>query len=514
MKKHTRSLALLMAFLFVLGGAAVVQADFAAGATVTVNTTTYIYLPDSSSASGIVMKATTKQLAAGTQVNVYGVNGGWISILVRDSATSAPYAAWIPASVVTAGTGTAAGTAAGATAGGVPGTITNCTTGVNLRKGPGTNYDKLGSLPKGASVSVLSSEKGSDGKTWYKVAYGTYSGYIRSDFVSTAGSASASAGGSASATYTKYDEAVTMYATDKTIIMRKAPDSSTSSSNVVKKLTGVKGKGFSILGESGTWYLAGYGSYQGYVRKMDFTTATSGSGTKMTYATVTGTSADIWGSIKNIPGTKIGTDFNRLHDNNIYCNGLNAKGTDYEYNKYSGSTNYFFSIAPQNAEIAVISGHNMQSSQTGFHDLHHVQNALLGVSTCEESGCRANCAGSGANTFYINYGGKTAWQVVAFFELNQDTLNSESARKSAQSYILLNFSLTGTDKQAWINQVMGYATSAYKGKVLSTASSTDKLMVIFTCGDHGNAGARAKANGAGSAKGGYQNLYFLLKAVS
>ncbi|NCB30064.1 MAG: sortase [Clostridia bacterium] len=497
MKKHMRSLALLMAVLFALGGLAVAHAELVYGTAATVNTTTYIYLPDTttSSSSGTTMKATTKQLGAGTQVNVYGVNNGWVKILVKDSSNSASYEAWIPESVLTAGASTTTTTTKTTT--GTAGTITNCTTGVNMRKGPGTSYGQVTGVPKGATVSVLSSETGTDGKTWYKVSYGTtYSGYIRADFVATAGSASSSTGSSTTATYTKYETATTMVSLDKTIIMRKTAAASPSSANVVKKLTGVKGTSFSILGESGSWYFASYGSYQGFVRKVDFTTGSSSSAStatgNMTYATLTKTSADAWGYIKQIPGTNIGSDFGILYDNNIYCNALNAKGTDYYYNAYSGKKNYFFSLSPQNAETYVISGHNMRKSKTGFNNLHLVQNSLL--------------SGGGSSTFYINFGGKTTWQVVGFFELNEDTLNSEASRKSAQQSILLNFALTGAEKQTWINQVMAYASSTYKGKTISSASSSDKLMVLYTCGDYGN--------GAGRSAGGYQNLYFLLKAVA
>ena len=104
--------------------------------------------------------------------------------------------------------------------------------------------------------------------------------------------------------------------------------------------------------------------------------------------------------------------------------------------------------------------------------------------------------------------------MVGFFELNQDTMKSESSRKSAQSYILLGgWNLTGAAKQSWLTQVLSYANSSYKGKTLSSASSSDTIMLLYTCGDHGNSGARASANGAGSSGGGYQNLYFILKAV-
>lgn len=619
MKKKLRILALAMAALFVLSCLSVAGAVVSPGGTVTLIATTNIYLPTSSSTAGtLTLTKSTKQLPAGTQVNVMSTSGGYAKIMVRDSSTSAPYAAYIPitsfttsssgssSSIVgvgsvtgpsgTTGTTTATGTAGvitncvsgvnfrtgagtsntllgtlpkgapvmvlssttgsdgktwykvtyngttgyvsgqyvsvtgtvtsgsgttgttGTVSGttsttGTPGVITNCTSGVNFRSSASSSSSKLGTLPKGATISILSSTTGSDGDTWYKVTYGATTGYVHGDYVSTSGSVSSDSTG-ASGSYNKYDTAQTMVSLDSTIYMRKTPSSSTSSSNVVKKLTGVKGKAFSILGESGSWYYAQYSSYQGYVRKQDFSAAsTSTSG--FSYATVTGTSADRWGTIVQIPGTKIGSAYGKLYDNSIYCNGLNSKQTDYYYNTYSGSKNYFFSLVPQNAETAVISGHNMQSSQTGLHDLHHVQNYFLGVSTCEESNCRASCSNIGASsTFKITYGGKSTWQVVGFFELNQDTMKSESSRKSAQSYILLGgWNLTGAAKQSWLTQVLSYANSSYKGKTLSSASSSDKIMILYTCGDHGNSGARASANGAGSSGGGYQNLYFILKAV-
>ena len=617
MKKKLRKLALAMAALFVLSCLSVASAAVSPGSTVTLITTTNIYLPTTSSTAGtLTLTKSTKQLPAGTQVNVLSTSGGYAKIMVRDSSTSAPYAVYIPESsfttsssgssssivgvgsvtgpsgttgsatatgtagvitncvsgvnfrtgagtgntllgtlpkgapvmvlssttgsdgktwyrvtynnttgyvsgqyvsvtgTVSSGSGTTRGTTSGTTSTtGTPGVITNCTSGVNFRSSASSSSSKLGTLPKGATISILSSTTGSDGDTWYKVTYGTTTGYVHGDYVSTSGSVSSDSTG-ASGSYNKYDTAQTMVSKDSTIYMRKTPSSSTSSSNVVKKLTGVKGKAFSILGETGNWYYAQYSSYQGYVRKQDFSPA-SASTSGFTYATVTGTSADRWGTIVQIPGTKIGSAYGKLYDNSIYCNGLNSKQTDYYYNTYSGSKNYFFSLVPQNAETAVISGHNMQSSQTGLHDLHHVQNYFLGVSTCEESNCRASCSNIGASsTFKITYGGKSTWQVVGFFELNQDTMKSESSRKAAQSYILLGgWNLTGSAKQTWLNQVMSYATSTYKGRALSSASSSDKIMVMYTCGDHGNSGGRASANGAGSSGGGYQNLYFVLKAV-
>ena len=50
---------------------------------------------------------------------------------------------------------------------------------VRLRSGPGTTYDKLTTLNKGTSVTLL----GVSGE-WYKVRYGSYTGYMHGDYLS------------------------------------------------------------------------------------------------------------------------------------------------------------------------------------------------------------------------------------------------------------------------------------------------------------------------------------------
>lgn len=51
--------------------------------------------------------------------------------------------------------------------------------GVNLRSGPGTDYEIYACLPKGTYVTV----DGAEG-IWYKVLYNGYSGYMSSEYVS------------------------------------------------------------------------------------------------------------------------------------------------------------------------------------------------------------------------------------------------------------------------------------------------------------------------------------------
>ena len=57
------------------------------------------------------------------------------------------------------------------------GTVTG--SGVNLRSGPGTSYSTVTTLGQGASVTLLGMSDG-----WYKVQYGSNTGYVKGDYVS------------------------------------------------------------------------------------------------------------------------------------------------------------------------------------------------------------------------------------------------------------------------------------------------------------------------------------------
>ena len=54
-----------------------------------------------------------------------------------------------------------------------------------IRQGAGKDYDSVGKASKGETVTIVGTENGTDGKTWYKITYGDgKEGYIRSDLVS------------------------------------------------------------------------------------------------------------------------------------------------------------------------------------------------------------------------------------------------------------------------------------------------------------------------------------------
>lgn len=56
---------------------------------------------------------------------------------------------------------------------------------LNLRSGPGTDYEKVKSLPHGMTVTILETTSGSDGQTWAKVDAAGTTGYVLRSYLAT-----------------------------------------------------------------------------------------------------------------------------------------------------------------------------------------------------------------------------------------------------------------------------------------------------------------------------------------
>ena len=100
------------------------------------------------------------------------------------------------------------------------------------------------------------------------------------------------------------------------------------------------------------------------------------------------------------------------------------------YNELNGDNSYIYAMSYYDDPIAVITGHNKRVSQTGLHQLHHVQNAWLGKAKCDYTKrCSADCSGCKTSIFNINYNGSSRWQLVCFYEIDKSTVSSSSTRK-------------------------------------------------------------------------------------
>lgn len=308
---------------------------------------------------------------------------------------------------------------------------------------------------------------------WYYARYEGSEGFVRKkDF--DLQTASASTASTTTPQYSKFSAAKSGAATDSAIWMRA---SASQDAEVTKKLSGVRGETFTLLGESGDWYYAQYEGAEGFVRKQDFTLP----GQAASAANLSQPSGDKWGSIK-VSGTKI--------NHTIYCNAIS--GNDYKYNK---SYYNIFSMTNYSSQVTVLMGHNMRksagSSKGMFHDLHHVQNAFLGRKTCES--CGRSCSGAKTDVFNINYQGYSKWKLLCFYET-----------PSSGSYnVLVNTATNTGSPSSWIStQYANARNSNYKGMVLdSSGTGSDRLMVLITCGDTYGSTSTSR-------------LYMVLKAIS
>lgn len=398
------------------------------------------------------------------------------------------------------------------------------TTGtINFRQGPGTNYGKVtgcAQVPKGATVTLLEYTSSDNG--WYKVIYGSYTGYLSAKYLkvtltnNNAGSSNNNSGNTSGSSWNTgwntgnnntgsnnsgSSATATTGTTTGNVNFRQGPGTGYSKVSGCAKVP--KGSTVTILEQTNGWYKVTYKSYTGYL-SADYVRVVGGgasapgsagstggvntpgstgnnvgsvssNGTK--YAKYTGTSADIWGSM-SVAGTNI--------SDNIYCNAMNSKG-QFVYNAYSSSKNNLYALSYLTDPIAVIYGHNMrkvakkQTTNLGLHELHHVQNAWLGKAKCEY--CGRSCSGAKTSTFNINYNGSSSWTLVGFFELSNSTMSSAAQRKKIQTYASFNSTLTGSAKQQWVDTMMSYCNSKYLGATLGSISGSDKVMVIITCAD-------------------------------
>jgi uncharacterized protein YgiM (DUF1202 family) len=127
------------------------------------------------------------------------------------------------------------------------GTVVNCTSGVNVRSGPGTSYSIIGSAPKGATYTVT----GQSG-SWYKIVYGSKTGYISASYFSVSSAPPVENPPTA--------QTGTVVNCTSGVNVRSGPGTSYSIIG-----TAPKGATYTVTGQSGSWYKIVYGSKTGYI---------------------------------------------------------------------------------------------------------------------------------------------------------------------------------------------------------------------------------------------------------
>ena len=365
---------------------------------------------------------------------------------------------------------------------------------VNYRDASGSQvYVTIGSVSGWVPKSAISNLRS------------TSSGSINVANLPTSGGTAGSTGGTASGVQS-YDTPKSAVSKDKNIYVRSTATSSTKGAT---KLRNMRGKTFTVLGtdSTGSFLYVDYNGTRGFVRAQDFTftggnvveqkpnnntnTNTSGNVTATNTGAAaigtpagvgTGSSSEKWGSI-TIPGA--GTY-------PIYGNYTNKKGNLYYYD-YSNikSYKYVHTTTAQGSQVAVVMGHNMRKSKTYFHNLHHIQNAILGKSACDY--CKASCSGYG-KSISASWEGSSSWEVVAFFEVPKNKAYKNILAQMAQPW---NYTTS-----QYLSSVASYVNTFSGQSWANTSALTDngKYMMLVTCGDKTDSSSIAK-------------LYMLLKAV-
>ena len=446
-------------------------------------------------------------------VNYRNADGTQVYITASDGVNTV--SGWVPASAISSlykkGSGSVKVSdlpttgVAGSTATGSYSAYSSAVTGVSKDS---TIYIRPSATSSTSGATKIRSAKGlsftilGESGDYYYASYNGTTGFVRKrDFslsTGTTGTAGSTTAGTPSTTYPK---AKTGVSNDSTIYMRVNPDKSTAKDNVVVKVTSARGASFSLLGESGDWYYAQYTApngqtYKGYVRKQDFTetdgtpvqgAATNSTTTSGATSVGSGSSSEKWGSF-SVPGGSTYT---------IYGNYTNKAGNLYYYD-YSNikSYKYLHTTTAKGSQVHVVMGHNMRDSKSMFHNLHHVQNAILGVSKCE--GCGGSCGSSyKTTTISASLDGYSKWDIMCFYEIPKGSStsilehNARPWKTSTQSYVQyqLNYAKTGGYK-GWVNPSVSF-------------SNNGKYMMLITCGDKYESSSNATSK-----------LYVLLKARS
>ena len=117
-------------------------------------------------------------LAEGASVTIVGQSGGWYQIKYGSGT------GWVCGDYVkkTSGGSSGGSSSGGSSSGGSTSTAGYVSgtggAGVNVRSGAGTGHSRIGGLAEGASVTIVGQSNG-----WYKIKYGSGTGWVSSQFV-------------------------------------------------------------------------------------------------------------------------------------------------------------------------------------------------------------------------------------------------------------------------------------------------------------------------------------------
>ena len=288
---------------------------------------------------------------------------------------------------------------------------------LNVRSGPSTSYDAIGSLKKGASVKTYGSTDG-----WYKIKYNGKTAYISAKYTSTkapSGNSSSDSSSASSDTTTKK-----VYVTASSLNVRSGPSTSYSVVGSLKK-----GAAVTTYGSTDGWYKIKYNSKTAYISaKYTSTKAPSGSSGSSDSSSSSSSSSSVNYNVKvtasalNVrsgPGTNYSVKGTLYEGDVVKATAL----TDGWYKiQFNGGTGYISSKYATKTSSSVSSGSGNSSSGSSGNSSSADSSTASSLSSSERSeivalaktklGCSYVYGAEGPNSFDCS--GFTQWLYKQF----------------------------------------------------------------------------------------------------
>lgn len=132
---------------------------------------------------------------------------------------------------------------------------------LNMRTGASVKYKRILTIPKGKNVTYVG-KRGS----WYKVKYGSKTGYVSSKYLTKVSSVKKTSTASTSKKTTSVKKTTDVKSSSVKYVTTADLNMRTGASVKYKRIVTIpRGKTVEYVGKSGTWYKVKYGSKVGYV---------------------------------------------------------------------------------------------------------------------------------------------------------------------------------------------------------------------------------------------------------
>ena len=218
-----------------------------------------VRIRDKASTSGTILGTASK----GAAVTVSGIENGWYKVSANGhtgfmrsdfiTITGSGKASSSASSGGSSASSSASAASSGSSSSGRTGTVTGSY--VNFRTGASTASSVIRVLPKGTTVTVLEETSG-----WYKISHNGTTGYMSSQYVSTASSSSSSSASSGTASVAETSMDGTGTVTGSYVNFRTGPSTSYKVISTLPRNTEIK-----ILAKAGSWYKISYNGSTGYM---------------------------------------------------------------------------------------------------------------------------------------------------------------------------------------------------------------------------------------------------------